>query len=119
MQVLPCGAAQKKGEQLLQLKQELDRLIQDQIQPIDPSFSLSQKVQPFSIDQLRATLPDDQTVIVSWYPAGPQLLAFILHRDALQPICHRYPEPTLEALSTAISSWQRCRSSCWLRFPHA
>ncbi len=97
--------AHKVGERLLQLKQELDRLIQDQIQPIDPSFSLSQKVQPLTIDQLRATLPDGQTVIVSWYEAGPQLLAFIVCRDSLQSICHRYPEPTLEALIAAMNAY--------------
>ncbi|MFN9659818.1 MAG: CHAT domain-containing protein, partial [Cyanobacteriota bacterium] len=108
--------AQKVGERLPQLKQELDHLIQDQIQPIDPSFSLSQKVQPLTIDQLRATLPDCQTVIVSWYLAGPQLLAFILHRDALQPICHRYPEPTLEALSAAMNAYlsaYRSENNSW------
>ena len=107
---------QKVGEQLLQFKQELDRLIQEKIQPIDPSFSLSQKVQPLAIGQLRATLPDGQTVIVSWYLAGPQLLAFILCRDALQPICHRYPEPTLEALIAAMNAYlnaYRSENNSW------
>jgi CHAT domain-containing protein len=108
--------AQKVGKRLLQLKQELDHLIQDQIQPIDPSFSLSQKVQPLSIEQLRATLPDGHTVIVSWYVAGPQLLAFILHRGALQPICHRYPEPTLEALMAEMNAYlsaYRSENNSW------
>jgi len=97
--------AQTVGERLGQLKQELDRLIQDQIQPIDPTFSLSQKVQPLSIDELQATLPDDQTVLVSWYVAGSKLLAFILTRNARQPLCHRYPEPTLELLTAELNSY--------------
>jgi CHAT domain-containing protein len=108
--------SQKVGEHLLQLKQKLDRLIQEKIQPIDPSFSLSQKVQPLAIGQLRATLPDEQTVIVSWYLAGPQLLAFILCRDALQPICHRYTEPTLVALSAAMNAYlssYRSENNSW------
>jgi CHAT domain-containing protein len=97
--------AQTVGERLLQLKQELDRLIQEQIQPIDPTFSLSQKVQPLSIEQLQATLPDDRTVLVSWYVAGSRLLAFILTREARQPLCHRYPESTLELLTAELNSY--------------
>jgi CHAT domain-containing protein len=96
---------QDVGERLGQLKQELDRLIQEEIQPIDPIFSLSQKVQPLSIEQLRATLPDDRTVLVSWYVAGSKLLAFILTRDARQPLCHRYPESTLELLTAELNSY--------------
>jgi CHAT domain-containing protein len=96
---------QDVGEHLGQLKQELDRLIQEQIQPIDPTFSLSQKVQPLSIEQLQATLPDERTVLVSWYVAGSKLLAFILSRDARQPLCHRYPESTLELLTAELDSY--------------
>jgi CHAT domain-containing protein len=96
---------QDVGERLGQLKQELDRLIQEQIQPIDPTFSLSQKVQPLSIEQLKTTLPDDQTVLVSWYVAGSRLLAFILTRDVRQPVCHRYPESTLELLTAELNSY--------------
>jgi CHAT domain-containing protein len=97
--------AQTAGERLLQLKKELDRLIQEQIQPIDPTFSLSQKVQPLSIEELQATLPDDRTALVSWYVAGSKLLAFILTRDARQPVCHRYPESTLELLTAELNSY--------------
>jgi CHAT domain-containing protein len=97
--------AQTVGEHLLQLKQDLDRLIQEEIQPIDPTFSLSQKVQPLSIEELQATLPDDRTVLVSWYVAGSKLLAFILTRDARQPLCHRYPESTLELLTAELDSY--------------
>jgi CHAT domain-containing protein len=96
---------QDVGERLGQLKQELDRLIQEQIQPIDPTFSLSQKVQPLSIEQLRATLPDERTVLVSWYVAGTKLLAFILTRDTRQPVCHRYLEATLELLTAELDSY--------------
>jgi len=97
--------AQTVGKHLLQLKQELDRLIQEEIIEIDPTFSLSQKVQSLSIEELQATLPDDQTVLVSWYVAGSKLLAFILTRNARQPLCHRYPEPTLELLTAELNSY--------------
>jgi CHAT domain-containing protein len=55
-------------------------------------------VQPLTIDQLRATLPDERSVLVSWYVAGPKLIAFILAKNSSEPYCHRYSEPTLELL---------------------
>jgi CHAT domain-containing protein len=99
------STAPRAGERLLQLKQELDLMLQEQIQPIDPTFSLSQKVQPLSIEQLQATLPDERTVLVSWYVAGLKMLAFILNRDTRQPLCHRYPESTLELLTAELDTY--------------
>ena len=99
------GRGQKSGDNLRQLKQDLDRLIQEEIIEIDPAFSLSQKVQPLSIEQLRATLPDERTVLVSWYVAGPKLIAFILAKNSSEPFCHRYSDSTLELLNEELNSY--------------
>jgi CHAT domain-containing protein len=99
------GGGQRSDDNLRQLKQELDRLIQEEIIEIDPAFSLSQKVQPLSIEALQATLPDEQTVLVSWYVAGPKLIAFILAKNSSEPFCHRYPEPTLNLLVEELNSY--------------
>ena len=86
------------------LKLDLERLIRDEIQPIDPSFSLGQ-VHPLSTEQLRTILPDEHTVLISWYVAGSKLVAFILAKGCSEPICHRYPEPTLNLLVEELSSY--------------
>jgi CHAT domain-containing protein len=96
--------AQVARERLIQLKQELDQLIQTEIQNYDDSFSLSQKVQPLGFAELQASLPDAGTAILYWYAAGPQLLAFIVTADQPQPLCHRYPADTLEGLSALFNT---------------
>ena len=96
---------QRSGDNLRRLKQDLDRLIQAEILEIDPAFSLSQKVQPLSIEQLRATLPDDATVVVSWYIAGPKLIAFILAKNSSEPFCHHYSDSTLELFIEELNSY--------------
>jgi len=108
---------QRSDDNLRQLKQDLDRLIQEEIIEIDPTFSLSQRVQPLSIEQLRATLPDERTVLVNWYVAGSKLLAFILVKDSSEPFCHRYSESTLELLIEELRSYfsaYASNRSAWL-----
>ena len=99
------GGGQRSDDNLRRLKQDLDRLIQEEIIAIDPAFSLSQKVQSISIEALQATLPDERTVLVSWYIAGPKLIAFILAKNSFAPFCHRYPEPTLNLLIEELNSY--------------
>jgi hypothetical protein len=86
------------------IKQDMVRLILEEIQPIDPSFSLGQ-VQPLSIEQLCTILPDERTTLVSWYVAGPNLLAFILVKGSSKPLCHLYPERTLNLLTKELNSY--------------
>ena len=90
-------ASPSAADNLGNLKQDLERLIREVIQPIDPSFSLV-KVQPLSLEQLRTNLPDERTALVSWYVTGPNLLAFILAKGCSEPICHCYPKQTLALL---------------------
>ncbi len=98
-------AYQNSTDRLLRDKQELDHLIQFDIQPIDPSFSVSQKVQPLTFEQLQAALPDGRTALVSWYVAGDRLVAFLVSSQASQPTCHVYPDGTLQNLTQALNSY--------------
>ncbi|MCP9848138.1 CHAT domain-containing protein [Synechococcus sp. Lug-A] len=92
-------------DRLLRDKQQLEHLIQVDIQPIDPTFSLSQKVQPLTFEQFQAALPDGRTALVSWYVAGDRLVAFLVSAQAAQPTCHVYPEDTLKNIIQALKSY--------------
>ncbi|MBW4545761.1 MAG: CHAT domain-containing protein [Symplocastrum torsivum CPER-KK1] len=60
------------------LQQQLNDLITQQIQPIDPTFSLTQRVEPISFQQIQELLPDDKTVLIEWYILDETFLAFII-----------------------------------------
>jgi CHAT domain-containing protein len=92
-------------EALRQAKIDLEKLIHEDIQPLDPTFTLSQEVQPLTFEKLRESLPDDKTIIVSWYVADDSLFAFILTKHDSHPHCHQYPRPTLELLAEALNSY--------------
>ncbi len=62
---------------LNQLQQELDELIERDISPIDPSFSLTQKVETISFRDIQSLI-DERTAIVEWYITGEKILAFII-----------------------------------------
>ncbi len=98
-------AYQVSTDRLLREKQQLEHLIQFDIQPIDQTFSLSQKVQPLTFEQLQAALPDGRTALVSWYVAGDRLVAFLVSSQAAQPTCYVYPEDTLKNLTQALNSY--------------
>jgi CHAT domain-containing protein len=110
-EILAAKAAQASAERLGQLKQELNQLIEHHIQPIDPSFSLSQKVKPLGYEELRQTLPDDRTALVCWYAADCQLLAFIITRTAAQPHCLRYPDDMPEPLQDEFNAYLQAYGS--------
>ncbi|MDJ0712869.1 MAG: CHAT domain-containing protein [Prochloraceae cyanobacterium] len=62
---------------LKQLQQELDQLIERDISPIDPTFSLTQKVQPLPLSDIKS-LMDECTAIVEWYITREKILAFLV-----------------------------------------
>jgi CHAT domain-containing protein/tetratricopeptide (TPR) repeat protein len=64
------------------LKQELNQLIACEITPIDPTFSLTQKVQTISLSEIQSLI-DQQTAILEWYIAGETFLAFIVTSQGL------------------------------------
>ncbi|MFM6897578.1 MAG: hypothetical protein ACKPKF_09895, partial [Microcystis panniformis] len=58
------------------LKQELNQLIDREITPIDPTFSLTQKVESIPLSEIQSLI-DQDTAILEWYIAGDSIMAFI------------------------------------------
>jgi len=65
------------------LKQELNQLIDREITPIDPTFSLTQKVQTITLSEIQALI-DQDTAILEWYISGETFLAFIVTSQGLK-----------------------------------
>jgi CHAT domain-containing protein/predicted LPLAT superfamily acyltransferase len=69
---------------LNQLKQELNQLIDREITPIDPTFSLTQKVESIPLSEIQSLI-DQDTAILEWYIAGDSIMAFIVTNEGLIP----------------------------------
>ena len=69
---------------LNQLKQELNQLIDREITPIDPTFSLNQKVESIPLSEIQSLI-DQDTAILEWYIAGDSIMAFIVTNEGLIP----------------------------------
>ena len=65
------------------LKQELNQLIDRKITPIDPTFSLTQKVQTIPLTEIQSLI-DQQTAILEWYIAGDSIMAFVVTSQRLK-----------------------------------
>jgi tetratricopeptide (TPR) repeat protein len=83
---------------LNELQQQLDRLIEDTIQPIDPRFSLTQKVGSISFKEIQKLISDNQTVIIEWYITRAGFETFIITRHSLQRLILPTPADDLKAL---------------------
>ncbi|TRT95218.1 MAG: CHAT domain-containing protein, partial [Microcystis aeruginosa Ma_OC_LR_19540900_S633] len=66
------------------LKQELNQLIDREITPIDPTFSLTQKVESIPLSEIQSLI-DQDTAILEWYIAGDSIMAFIVTNEGLIP----------------------------------
>jgi CHAT domain-containing protein len=77
---------------LNQLKQELNQLIDREITPIDPTFSLTQKVESIPLSEIQSLI-DQDTAILEWYIAGDSIMAFIVTNEGLIP-----PNPASKGL---------------------
>jgi CHAT domain-containing protein len=64
-------------QHLEQLQQQIDELIKNQIQPIDPSFSLTQKVKSIKFKEIQSLL-DARTAIIEWYITEDKIIAFLI-----------------------------------------
>ena len=67
-------------------QQKLDELI-DEIQQEDPTFSLTQRVEPIQWAQIKSLIsnePEQQTVIVEWYVTDENIYTFIIAPDRNQ-----------------------------------
>ncbi|WP_430013298.1 CHAT domain-containing protein [Microcystis ichthyoblabe FBCC-A1114] len=69
---------------LNQLKQELNQLIDREITTIDPTFSLTQKVESIPLSDIQSLI-DQDTAILEWYIAGDSIMAFIVTNEGLIP----------------------------------
>jgi CHAT domain-containing protein len=107
-------------DRLVFLKQELDQLITTHIQPVDPSFQLTQKVEPISFEEMRSALPNDRTALVTWYVAQTKLLTFIVTLQATHPqLIESTPEAfqqfmeVLTDYQTAYSQYRERLNNDW------
>ncbi|TRT77866.1 MAG: tetratricopeptide repeat protein [Microcystis sp. M_OC_Ca_00000000_S217Cul] len=87
---------------LNQLKQELNQLIDREITPIDPTFSLTQKVESIPLSEIQSLI-DQDTAILEWYISGDSIMAFIVTNEGLIPPNHPSkglipPNPPLKGL---------------------
>jgi CHAT domain-containing protein len=73
-------------EQLISLKQDLDLLIREQIQSIDPSFQLTQQVQSIDFATMQGTLPNHQTALIAWYVIRDRINTFLVTPHQNQPL---------------------------------
>ncbi|MFN7568881.1 MAG: CHAT domain-containing protein, partial [Microcystis sp.] len=66
------------------LKQELNQLIDREITPIDPTFSLTQKFESIPLSEIQSLI-DQDTAILEWYIAGDSIMAFVVTNEGLIP----------------------------------
>ena len=78
---------------LNQLRQLLNEWITETIKPIDPSFSLTQKVQGISFQEIQSLLPDNKTALIEWYILDETFVTFIITRQSPGiRLCESSPE---------------------------
>jgi CHAT domain-containing protein len=65
---------------LKEYQQELDNFIAKKIKPINPIFSLTQKVEPIPFAEIRS-LTDTETCLLQWYITGEKILAFVVSAE--------------------------------------
>ena len=89
---------------LNQLKQQLEELISRDITPIDPTFSLTQKVEPIAFNDIK-TLTTENTAIIQWYITNDKILTFIITADSQQPIIQQFASEDRQALIDEIINY--------------
>ncbi|MBD2514707.1 CHAT domain-containing protein [Nostoc sp. FACHB-973] len=87
----------KDRTRLNQLLQQLDRLIKNEIDPIDPSFRATQQVKPISSSEIK-TLLDDRTAIVEWYICNDNFHTFITTHSSERPLVLSSSAEEMQAL---------------------
>jgi CHAT domain-containing protein len=106
LEMLPALAAfQESRTYLNQLQQELEELIRQDIQPYDSAFSLTQRVEPVTFEQMRDLLPNSQTALIEWYIAEETFLAFIVAPHSQTPFVWQSSTQDYQALMAWISSY--------------
>jgi CHAT domain-containing protein/predicted LPLAT superfamily acyltransferase len=65
---------------LKEYQQQFDTFIEQEITPIDPTFKLTQKVEPITFAEIQS-LTDSETCLIQWYITSEKILAFIVSSD--------------------------------------
>ncbi|MEH2024157.1 CHAT domain-containing protein [Nostoc sp.] len=106
LETLPALAAfQESRTYLNQLQQELDELIRQDIQPYDSTFSLTQRVELVTFEQMRDLLPNSKTALIEWYIAEETFLAFIVAPHSQTPFVWQSSTQDYQALMAWISTY--------------
>lgn len=63
-----------------QLQEQINQLIEEKIQPYDPSFRYSQKPIAISVEEIRQLL-DERTVLIEWFIAEEQFFTFVVTHE--------------------------------------
>ena len=92
-------------ERLFTLKQDLDNLIIDRVQPIDPSFQLTQQVQSIDFATMQSALPNAQTALLTWYISNSRIHAFLVTPHHKQPHIINYTPEQYEALDNLRATY--------------
>ncbi|MBD2337424.1 CHAT domain-containing protein [Calothrix sp. FACHB-156] len=87
----------KDRTRLNELLQQLDRLIKNEIDPIDPSFRATQQVKPIFYSEIK-TLLDDRTAIVEWYICNDNFHTFIITHSSELPLVWSSSAEEMQAL---------------------
>jgi CHAT domain-containing protein len=88
---------------LKEYQQELDNFIEREIKPIDPLFSLTQKVEPIPFAEIHS-LTDAETCLLQWYITGEKILAFVVSADGEVKVWQS-SENEINQLIDAISNY--------------
>ena len=95
----------KEPSQLARLRQQIEELLAKEINHIDPDFQLTQRVEPISFEEIQASLPTPQTVLVEWYLGNDTLTAFIVTSQQQIPIHLTYSAEQLEELTNKAGEY--------------
>lgn len=95
---------------LNQLWRQFDTLIESEVQPIDPFFSLTRKVEPIEFQQIRELLPLDNCAAVVWALLGDVLVAFVVTAGAEYPAVHLCSPNNALAIEEWVSEYLRAYS---------
>ncbi|QLE45748.1 CHAT domain-containing protein (plasmid) [Nostoc sp. C052] len=68
------------------LHQRLENFIKYNIQPHDPTFSLTQKVEAISFTEIQYLLPNHETALIEWYILNDRFIVFIIIKESSKPI---------------------------------
>ena len=85
-------------DRLNQVRQKLDNLVEEHIQPFAPSFQLTRKVKTISFEEIKQTLPNQKTTFIEWFMSNDSLSVFVITLQKATPIHITYSEAQLQAL---------------------